>query len=61
MELQACLALPLVPHIRVEGLSTRQTVPQTLELVPCQILLYKQPEEGWDTAQGGYWEPAESI
>lgn len=31
------------------------------EAVPCQILLYKQPEEGWDTAQGGYWEPAESL
>lgn len=29
--------------------------------VPCQILLYKQPEEGWDTAQGSYWELAESL
>lgn len=34
MELQARLALPLFPHIRVEGLATGQTMLQALELVP---------------------------
>lgn len=34
MELQACLVLPFVPHIGVEGLSTRHTVLQALKLVP---------------------------
>lgn len=37
MQLQAHLALPLLSHVRIQCLSSSQTVPQALKLVPFSV------------------------
>lgn len=37
MQLQAHLALPFLSHVRIQGLSSGQTVPQALKLVPFSV------------------------